>query len=219
MIKTNHLSNTLTAAEEPFKKFRLKICGMKYAANIKEVSTLLPDYLGFIFYEKSSRFFDGEMPNIPKSIKKVGVFVNETETNIIKKIKQYNLDFIQLHGEESAELCKKLQINDVQIIKVFSVDDDFDFSKLEPFETVCDYYLFDTKGKLHGGNGTTFNWQILQKYKSKKPLFLSGGLGLEEIEQLHKLNLPIFAIDVNSKFEIQPGLKNTLLLNKINLKN
>ena len=112
-----------------------------------------------------------------------------------------------------------MQINDVQIIKVFSVDDDFDFSKLEPFETVCDYYLFDTKGKLHGGNGTTFNWQILQKYKSKKPLFLSGGLGLEEIEQLHKLNLPIFAIDVNSKFEIQPGLKNTLLLNKINLKN
>ena len=219
MIKTNHQSNTLTAAEEPFKKFRLKICGMKYAANIEEVSALLPDYLGFIFYEKSSRFFDGEMPNIPKSIKKVGVFVNETETNIIKKIKQYNLDLIQLHGEESAELCKKLQINDVQIIKVFSVDDDFDFSKLEPFETICDYYLFDTKGKLHGGNGTTFNWQILQKYKSKKPLFLSGGLGLEEIEKLHKLNLPIFAIDVNSKFEIQPGLKNTLLLNKINLKN
>ncbi|MBC7495394.1 MAG: phosphoribosylanthranilate isomerase [Flavobacterium sp.] len=192
---------------------------MKYAANIEEVSALLPDYLGFIFYEKSSRFFDGEMPNIPKSIKKVGVFVNETETNIIKKINQYNLDFIQLHGEESAELCKKLQIKDVQIIKVFSVDDDFDFSKLDPFETVCDYYLFDTKGKLHGGNGTTFNWGILQKYKSKKPFFLSGGLGLEEIDQLYKLNLPIFAIDVNSKFEIQPGLKNTLLLKKINLKN
>lgn len=219
MITSNHPTSSITTGQESLKKIHLKICGMKYPANIEEVSNLLPEYMGFIFYEKSSRFFEGPMPNIPKSIKKVGVFVNESQTNVLEKINQYNLDLIQLHGDESADFCRSFKANDIQIIKVFSVDDDFDFNKLEPFETVCDYYLFDTKGKLPGGNGTTFNWQILQKYKSKKPLFLSGGLGLEEIEKLQKLNLPLFAIDVNSKFEFQPGLKNINLLSQINLKN
>ena len=95
---------------------------------------------------------------------------------------------------------------------MFSVNDDFNFSTLKPFETVCDYFLFDTKGKLPGGNGLTFNWQILQQYKLTKPFFLSGGIGLDEIENIKKLNLPIYAIDVNSKFEIEPGLKNIELL-------
>ena len=185
----------------------LKICGMKYPDNILEVSKLLPDYLGFIFYKKSSRYFDGTIPEIPKSIKKVGVFVDETEENIIEKIEKYDLNLVQLHGKETPELCEKLQ-KTVPVIKVFSVDDDFDFQELEKYETACDYFLFDTKGKLHGGNGVTFNWEILKKYESKKPLFLSGGIGLEEIEELKKIDLPIFAIDVNSKFEIEPGLKN-----------
>ena len=193
----------------------LKICGMKYSENILEVSQLLPDYLGFIFYEKSTRFFDGEIPKLPESIKKVGVFVDATYDEIISKIEKYNLDLIQLHGNESQEFCLNFKNSNVEIIKVFSVDDDFDFNVLEKYESVCEYFLFDTKGKLHGGNGVTFNWQILEKYKSKKPLFLSGGVGIEEISNIKKLKLPIFAIDVNSKFEIESGLKNTNLLQQL----
>ena len=185
---------------------------MKYPKNILEVSQLLPDYLGFIFWEKSSRYFDEEIPEIPKSIKKVGVFVNATSEEIILKIKKYDLNVIQLHGNENPEFCKKLKQKNIEIIKVFSVNDDFNFSSLEPFENACDYFLFDTKGKLPGGNGITFNWQILQHYKLTKPFFLSGGIGLEEIENIKNLNLPIYAIDVNSKFEIEAGLKNIELL-------
>ena len=186
---------------------RIKICGMKYSDNILEVSQLLPDYLGFIFYKKSLRYFEGAIPEIPKSIKKVGVFVDETEENIIEKIEKYDLNLIQLHGKETPGLCTKLQ-KIVPVIKVFSVDDDFDFQELEKYENACDYFLFDTKGKLHGGNGVTFNWDILKNYKSQKPIFLSGGIGVEEIDRIKQLNLSIFAIDVNSKFETQPGLKN-----------
>ncbi|WP_395046477.1 phosphoribosylanthranilate isomerase [Flavobacterium sp.] len=191
---------------------KLKICGMKYPENIPEVSQLLPDFLGFIFWEKSSRYFDGEIPKINKSIKKVGVFVDATLEEIISKIEKYDLDVIQLHGNESPEFCKNLKEKNIQVIKVFSVNDDFDFSALEPFENACDYFLFDTKGKLPGGNGITFNWQILEKYHSRKPFFLSGGIGLDEIENIKKLNLPIYAIDVNSKFELEAGLKNIELL-------
>ena len=188
---------------------------MKYPDNIIEVGALLPDYMGFIFWEKSARFFDGEIPKLDESIKKVGVFVNESVENIIEKINKYNLQAIQLHGKESVEFCQDLKskINDkIEIIKVFSVGYDFDFAVLKPFENACDYFLFDTKGKLPGGNGTTFDWKILEKYKSEKPFFLSGGIGVEEIPTLKNLKLPIYAIDVNSRFEIEPGLKNKNLL-------
>ena len=157
---------------------------MKYPENILEVSELLPDFLGFIFWEKSSRYFDGEIPEIPKSIKKVGVFVNASLEEIYLKIEKYGLDIIQLHGNESPEFCEKLKKENIEIIKVFSVNDDFDFSLLKPFENTCNYFLFDTKGKLPGGNGITFNWQILQQYKLTKPIFLSGGIGLDEIENI-----------------------------------
>lgn len=193
---------------------KLKICGMKYPDNILEVGSLLPDYMGFIFWEKSARYFDGDLPNLPKSIRKVGVFVNESIPVILEKIAKYDLQVIQLHGHESEEFCKDLKSEidaAIEIIKVFSVDDTFDFNVLEPFETVCDYFLFDTKGKLPGGNGTTFDWKVLANYPSSKPFFLSGGIGLEEMDAVNeilKTNLPVYAIDVNSKFEIEPGLKN-----------
>jgi phosphoribosylanthranilate isomerase len=196
---------------------KLKICGMKYPDNILEVSALLPDYLGFIFYEKSARYFNDEMPKMPSSIKKVGVFVNATYDEITSKIEKFNLNAVQLHGDESAAFCCTLQKNDIEIIKVFLVDDDFNFEVLQHYENVCDYFLFDTKGKLHGGNGITFNWEILKNYKSEKPLFLSGGIGLDEIHRIQSLNLPIYAIDVNSKFEIKPGLKDLNLVKQINL--
>ncbi len=196
---------------------RIKICGMKYPENIVEVGSLLPDYMGFIFWEKSARYFDGIIPTLPKSIKKVGVFVNETVDGILEKTEKHHLQAVQLHGNESVEFCMDLKnkiYNSVEIIKVFSVNDDFDFEVLKPFESVCDYFLFDTKGKLPGGNGTTFDWEVLKKYPSTKPFFLSGGIGIEELEnvkQVLKTSLPIYAIDVNSKFEIEPGLKNVQL--------
>ena len=193
---------------------KLKICGMKYPDNMLEVGTLLPDYMGFIFWEKSTRYFDGEMPNLPPSIKKVGVFVDARLEEILAKIAKYDLQAIQLHGHESVEFCENLKKripNLTEIIKVFSILDTFDFQELKPFEKGCDFFLFDTKGKLPGGNGTTFDWKVLEKYPSTKPFFLSGGIGIEELDsvkQVLKTNLPIYAIDVNSKFEIEPGLKN-----------
>nr|WP_315255905.1 phosphoribosylanthranilate isomerase [uncultured Flavobacterium sp.] len=191
---------------------------MKYPDNILEVGSLLPDYMGFIFWQKSARYFDGEMPELPKSIKKTGVFVNESIPVIEEKIVKYDLQAIQLHGQESIAFCSELKTkfgDSIEIIKVFSADENFDFSVLEPYETVCDYFLFDTKGKLPGGNGTTFNWRILEKYPSTKPFFLSGGIGIEELENINKIlktNLPLYAIDINSKFEIEPGLKNINLV-------
>ncbi|MEP6928764.1 MAG: phosphoribosylanthranilate isomerase [Flavobacterium sp.] len=198
---------------------------MKYTDNIIEVGALLPDYMGFIFYEKSARFFDGTIPELIKTIKKTGVFVDETVDNIIAKINKHDLQAVQLHGNESVEFCLELKNkigtkidfnfdHKIEIIKVFSIGEDFDFDVLVPFENVCDYFLFDTKGKLPGGNGTTFDWKILENYKSDKPFFLSGGIGIEEIPTIKSLKLPIYAIDVNSKFEIEPGLKNKSLLKK-----
>lgn len=202
-------------------KSLLKICGMKH--NIAEVAKLQPDYLGFIFYEKSPRFFDGEIPALPLRTKKVGVFVNENISKVIELCRKYALDVIQLHGNESKEYVLDLQgylvlySPDVLVWKVFSVDDDFDFSQLKTFENKVDTFLFDTKGKEKGGNGHTFNWEILKNYPSKKPFILSGGIGLEEIDSLKELlktDHPIHAIDVNSKFETEPGLKDVSALKK-----
>lgn len=192
---------------------KIKICGMKYPDNILEVGSLLPDYMGFIFWEKSARFFDGVIPNLPKSIKKTGVFVNETVENLVQKVVQHDLQAVQLHGKESVDYCielnKKLP-KGIEIIKVFSILDTFDFEVIKPYEKVCDYFLFDTKGKLPGGNGSTFDWEVLKKYPSSKPFFLSGGIGIEEmnaVTEIVKTNLPVYAIDLNSKLEIEPGLK------------
>ncbi|WP_449404058.1 phosphoribosylanthranilate isomerase [Flavobacterium franklandianum] len=196
---------------------RIKICGMKYPENILEVGSLLPDYMGFIFWEKSARYFESTIPKLPKSIKKVGVFVNATLDEILDKIKTHDLQAVQLHGNESVEFCELLKKNTsklIVIIKVFPILDTFDFGILNSYEKVCDFFLFDTKGKLPGGNGTTFDWKVLEQYPSTKPFFLSGGIGIEEFDSLQELlktNLPVFAIDVNSKFELEPGLKNIQL--------
>ena len=205
-----------TSAPSPSGRARvgIKICGMKYPDNILEVGALLPDYMGFIFWEKSARYFDEVIPTLPKSIQKVGVFVNATSEEILEKIEKYDLKAVQLHGNESLEFCESLKKKlpkGIDVIKVFSILDTFDFEILKPFEPVCDYFLFDTKGKLPGGNGTTFDWKVLEKYPSQKPFFLSGGIGLDEIDlvnEIVKTDLPIYAIDVNSKFEIEAGLKN-----------
>ena len=213
---------------------------MKHPNNIKAVAALQPDYLGFIFYEKSARHFEGSIPKLPNPIKKVGVFVDADIEDVLKTIKKHNLQAVQLHGDEPPEYCKKLkrhykERNDksisskkrdchdlekksrnddkLEIIKVFSIKYNFNFEVLKPYESVCDYYLFDTKGKFPGGNGYTFNWNVLSNYPSKKTYFLSGGIGLEVLEnvvqfQKNEASKYCYAIDVNSKFEIEPGLKN-----------
>ena len=206
---------------------KLKVCGMKYQNNIQEVANLQPDYLGFIFYEKSARYFDGIIPELPKSIKKVGVFVNATLDFLLEKIKEYDLNVIQLHGDEDSEFCKNLKeastpeeiTEPLKIVKVFAIKDDFDFSILKPFEMVCDYFLFDTKGPLPGGNGISFNWNVLLDYPSTKPYFLSGGIGLDEMDSIllflnKRESKHCMAIDVNSKFEVEPGLKDIRKLEK-----
>ena len=198
---------------------KLKVCGMKYRDNIIDVANLRPDYLGFIFYEGSPRYFNGIIPNIAHEIKRVGVFVDASVENVLEKVNRYNLDAVQLHGKESPEFCSTLKNTDdtFEIIKVFSIKDQFDFELLKPYEPVCDYYLFDTKGELPGGNGYTFDWNVLSKYPSSKPFFLSGGIGVDQIESIHsflqnKISNLCIAIDVNSRFEIEPGLKDTLKL-------
>ncbi len=193
---------------------------MKYVENIQQVATLQPDYLGFIFYEKSKRNFEGIIPEIPKGIKKTGIFVNEYLEILVSLAEEYQLEALQLHGDESIDYMKEVKkyLPAVEIIKVFGIRDSFDFSTLTLYEFVIDYFLFDTKGKERGGNGITFDWTILKNYQSTKPFFLSGGIGLNEIQKVKeilKTDLPIYAIDVNSKFETEPGLKSVEKLKKI----
>jgi phosphoribosylanthranilate isomerase len=210
---------------------RLIICGMNL--NTREVAELRPDYLGFIFWEPSPRYFTNPLPEIDATIQRVGVFVNAPLPGVLHKINQHKLDAVQLHGNESPEYCKTLgevlleqessenerQKVEFKIIKVFSIKDEFNFEVLAPYEGVCDFYLFDTKGKLPGGNGYSFNWNVLKNYPSSKPFFLSGGIGLEELNSVKRfLRNPgsgyCHAIDVNSKFETAPGLKDIEKLRK-----
>ena len=194
---------------------KLKVCGMK--ENTAEVAAIRPDYLGFIFWDKSSRFFDGDIPKLTQPIKKIGVFVNESVDGILEKTERYDLQGVQLHGNEGPKYCKKLREKfdvslNLEIIKVFPITDNFDFSILRPYEEVCDYFLFDTKGKLPGGNGYTFDWKVLENYPLTKPYFLSGGIGPEEVESIKEFakrpkSYYCHGIDINSRFEKRPGLK------------
>lgn len=192
---------------------------MKFSDNIQEIADLQPDFLGFIFYENSVRnYTENTIVSIPNSINKVGVFVNERPEKIIKIIQKHELNMIQLHGKETESYCLELinQLNhnqlNTKIIKSFSVDDYFVFQTLNDYQMV-DYFLFDTKGKLPGGNGTKFNWQILEKYHLEKPYFLSGGVGLDDVSNIKEFlktsaSKHCYALDVNSQFEIEAGLKN-----------
>ena len=189
---------------------KLKVCGMREPDNIAALSALQPDYMGFIFWAPSSRYVSEATPSLDKSIKKTGVFVDASVDYIQSSIPAHQLQAVQLHGEETPGYCQLVQNFGVEVIKAFSVKDAFDFSMLEAYENSCDFFLFDTKGALPGGNGYTFDWSLLKEYPSQKPFFLSGGIGLEntqEIKELLNTDLPLHAIDVNSKFEVAPGLK------------
>lgn len=193
-----------------------KVCGMRNAENIRALWSLEPSHIGMIFYENSSRFVEEELTGFPfhsqdSSPLNTGVFVDSSLKYIKSKIKSFKLRSIQLHGGESPDLCEVLKEEGMQVIKVFPMDQNFDFAKLKPYLGVVDYFLFDTKGKLAGGNGVTFDWTVLHTYTSSVPFFLSGGIGLTEIEavkELVQLDIPLQGLDLNSKFENAPAEKN-----------
>jgi phosphoribosylanthranilate isomerase len=191
----------------------IKVCGMRDSANIQELANLKPDFIGFIFYEKSKRFVAYNLDinvlnNLHKSVKKVGVFVDEPEESILKIVEKYNLDYVQLHGDESAQFCKNLKEKGIKIIKAFSVDETFDFETTIEYQNVCTLFLFDTKTAEKGGSGKTFNWQILEKYQGSTPFLLAGGIDENNFEKAKNIkNKYFFGLDLNSKFEIEPGFK------------
>ncbi len=200
---------------------------MRNKENINQVAELQPDYMGFIFYSPSKRFAgdildEEQITSLPSHIKKTGVFVNEKIDQIRSTINKYVLDAIQLHGDESPDDVKNIYVQNnnphaihVKIIKAFAIDANFDFEKLEVYKTFCDYFLFDTKTPEHGGSGQKFDWKILNKYDNEIPFFLSGGIGPDDIEEIKKLDLNIYAIDINSKVETAPGLKDLSKIQQI----
>lgn len=206
---------------------KLKICGMREPENIGQISSLHPDYLGLIFYEASPRNVQEGIGALDPEIRRTGVFVNASKEFILDKVEDYGLSAIQLHGEETPEFCRDLKQHysangkDLQLIKVFSIKETFDFERLKAYEAAADFFLFDTKGREKGGNGIRFNWEVLKKYPSTVPFFLSGGIGPEEVTDIQELyrhfekknNRKIFyGIDVNSKFERAPGVKDAAKL-------
>lgn len=193
---------------------QLKVCGMRMAANIAAVAALRPNYLGFIFYDQSPRFISDVSAEliryIPAEIKTVGVFVNEDLETVKKKVNQYQLKAVQLHGAEAPEYCRELKadFNNLEVIKAFGVDEDFDFASLNAYMDSVDYFLFDTKTKAHGGSGKTFDWKILADYTLNKPYFLSGGIDLEHATRIAEIeDKRLYALDINSRFETEPGVK------------
>lgn len=184
---------------------------MKFPDNVQSVASLHPDYMGFIFYKESPRFVGGDfsLQGEYEATRKVGVFVNETTGEILRKLKSIDSTTAQLHGNESVAQCDDLKSRGIEVIKVFSVDDDFDFQKTNDYKDVADYFMFDTRGKLYGGNAKTFDWTILERYDQSVPFFLSGGLNTDNVKVLSRLDgMNIHAVDLNSGVEDEPGLKN-----------
>lgn len=194
------------------KDIKLKVCGMRDAENIIQLAALQPDYIGFIFYPESKRYV-GEidqniLKKIPSDIKKTGVFVNESYRVIVDKISDFKLDAIQLHGKESAEFCDKFRTVDVEVIKAVGISNPANFDGLNEYSDAVDYFLFDTKTQQHGGSGKTFDWSLLKCYTLNKPYFLSGGLSSEHLNDLSAIqDSRLYAFDLNSRFELEPGLK------------
>lgn len=193
---------------------------MRNPSNIEDLVKLSPDYIGFIFYPKSKRFIGNQISDdiqalIPVYIQKVGVFVDEPFESLLEKFRNNKLDMIQLHGSELPGYCERLKKLDIRVIKVFNISPDFDFETVKPYQYFCDYFLFDTAGDLPGGTGAKFNWERLDQYTGEKPYFLSGGIQPSDAGRIKSLaDKKLHAIDVNSGFEIEPGLKDIPKLKK-----
>lgn len=194
------------------RKLKIKICGLNNFENIEQVVKLHPDFVGFIFYEKSPRYLTlKSLPTIPEGIQRVGVFVNENLDKILNTYKKYDLDFVQLHGNETPDFCQRLVSKNVKIIKAFNIQSEkFDFQDINKYADFCEYFLFDAKS---GGSGESFSWTLLENYKSPIPFLLAGGIGLKNLTEDLSLKHPqLIGLDLNSCWEIQPGLKNIDLL-------
>ncbi len=185
----------------------VKVCGMRDAENIREVEALGIDLMGFIFWPKSSRYVSERPAYLPTNCKRVGVFVDEN-IEVVKKIAQdYALDYTQLHGNETPDYCALLKGH--KLIKAFNIATAEDFEQTKPYQGFVDYFLFDTKGKSVGGNGTKFDWSVLDDYHGTTPFILSGGIGPDDTARIRSFHHPQLAgIDLNSKFEDAPALKN-----------
>ncbi len=185
---------------------------MRDPENIEAVGALQPDLMGFIFYEKSKRLVTPDEWVLEKvwsfQGKKVGVFVNADLEEVLENVAAFRLDYAQLHGDESLDYGKELHEKEVRLIKVFGVQDKMPVDEIRLWEPYTDIFLFDTETNNYGGSGQKFDWSILNDYDSTKPFMLSGGIGLEDIEDIKNLAIPkLWGIDVNSKFELEPGLK------------
>ena len=193
----------------------VKVCGLKEMNNINQLNEIDIDLMGFIFYNKSSRFIDFEINTSHITKKKVGVFVNESLKNIKKKIKNYNLNYVQLHGDETPKFSEKL-MNYCKVIKAFRISENFDFDSTYQYTDCCDLFLFDTFSKNFGGSGRKFDWKRLQGFNKKKFL-LSGGIDINSVDEINNIkneNDYLLGIDINSRFEISPGLKD---IKKVNM--
>ena len=201
----------------------IKVCGVTQLKQLQQLEALNVDYAGLIFYKDSPRFMGDklsgkEIKDADFDLKKVGVFVNPSYSELLDAIDDYGLDIVQLHGNETPEMCQDLS-ESVEVIKAFRIEDaSADIDKMvEPYDAVCDYYLFDTARlkESFGGTGKQFDWSILNKAKIEKPFFLSGGIGPDDAAKIKAFKHPdFFAIDVNSKFETEPGVKDMAALLK-----
>jgi phosphoribosylanthranilate isomerase len=184
----------------------VKVCGMRDAANIRQLETLGIDWMGMIFWPKSKRYVSTPPVYLPQHVRKVGVFVDASLDAIRQHVEDYQLDIVQLHGQESPDMLKVLK--PLTLIKAFNIATPEDLQKTEPYEGLADYFLFDTKGKSVGGNGEKFDWSVLDNYQGETPFLLSGGIGSEDAQDVKTFHHPkCIGIDLNSRFETEPGLK------------
>jgi phosphoribosylanthranilate isomerase len=191
------------------ERLRLKVCGMRNP-EAEQVARLGVDYLGFIFYPDSPRFVGEEFILEPiAGVQTVGVFVNESRSAIIKSLKRIGSRTVQLHGDEKPTDCEALRDLGFTVIKAVAIGNDFDQALVKEYENVVDYFLFDTKGKLFGGNAQKFDWSVLSRYDQNTPFFLSGGIRVEDVDGIRSLrDMNLHAIDINSGVELSPGVKN-----------
>ena len=184
---------------------------MREAENIREVEALGIDMMGFIFWPKSSRYVSQRPDYLPTKCKRVGVFVDEAPEQVKRLAIDYGLDYIQLHGHETPEVISYLRtpaLPHPRILQAFNISTAEDLLQTQPYEGLVDYFLFDAKGKSVGGNGEKFNWDVLDAYQGNTSFLLSGGIGPDDAERVNALYHPkCIGIDLNSRFELAPGLK------------
>lgn len=194
---------------------KIKVCGMRDPENIKAVSALDPDYLGFIFYEKSKRFVGQEVSVPTPGIVRVGVFVNAEIQDVVDRVAEFSLDVVQLHGDETPGYLQTLheKAPDLRVWKAVGVQANLDFRSLAAYQPWIEAFVFDTASKQYGGTGKSYDWSVLDQYRGETPFWLSGGLGPDSLEALRHFYHPAcLGLDLNSRFEIAPGHKDPALL-------